>query len=232
MLLAAAVGAHGAQPARWRTYADPQSRFTFEFPEDLGTPGPGTNDGFGDRVAAVRFSGLTGLGGEAVLTRGPVVLDIQALGGLYDPIALEAVPDAMRRQIEASRPAVTPASLCSLLGEADHLSGATALTEPVRTAARQLDRMRNLDPRIIRCDVDGAVITFHKEATFESGTVTARQHIFGAIRFLPAPHSAFHIVRATNTRPSAEELDRLTRMVRSFRGNGLRPTAYGLGLRA
>jgi hypothetical protein len=44
----------------------------------------------------------------------------------------------------------------------------------LRDAARQLDRMRNIDPLVARCKVDGQVATFHKEATFESGTISTR----------------------------------------------------------
>src|SRR5688572_14178572 len=87
VLIVTAIAGAAAQDAGWMTYRDPQGRFTFQYPPSFGTPGRGTDDGFGDRVAAVRFSNLMGPGGEAVLTTGPIVVDIQALGGLYDPIA-------------------------------------------------------------------------------------------------------------------------------------------------
>ena len=121
LLAALSAVSPGAQAPGWTTYRDAQGRFSFDYPQQFGTPGRGTNDGFEDRVAAVRFSGLAGLGGEAALTRGRVVMDVQALGGLYDPITFEAFPDAMRRQILAVLPPVTPQSACQLLAVADHV---------------------------------------------------------------------------------------------------------------
>jgi hypothetical protein len=167
-------------------------------------------------VAAVRFSDLEGLGGEAVLTTGPIVVDVQALGGLYDSLALQVFPDAVRAQVVAARPAVTRATFCQVLGASDHLGAATGLPERVREAARNVDRMRNIDPRVVRCQTAGDTVTFHKEATFASGGMSSRQHIFGALRFLDGPFSAFHIVRAAVTAPTGEELDVLTGIVRSF----------------
>jgi len=200
----------------WATYADPRGRFTFRYPEAFGTPGPGTNDAFGDRVAAIRFSALHGLGGEAVLTRGPLLLDVQALGGLYDSIALEVIPEAARAEIEKGRPVVTSATFCQLLGAPDHVGAAPALPPELAEAARRLDRMRNVDPAVVRCDVRDRVAVFHKEATFESGTTSARQHIVGAVRFLDPPWSGFHIVRALPTAPTAADIDTLERIVRTF----------------
>jgi hypothetical protein len=210
-----------AQDARSTVYRDPQGRFTFEYPVSFGTPGRGTDDGLGERVAAVRFSNLVGLGGEAVLTTGPIVVDVQALGGLYDPIALQVFPDAIKAQVVAARPAITRDGFCQLLGAADHLSAAAGLPERVREAARNVDRMRNIDPRVVRCQVVGDTVTFHKEATFASSAASPRQHIFGALRFLDGPFSAFHIVRAGLAPPSDEDLDALARIVRSF--NAARP---------
>ena len=216
VLIVTTIGAASFQSPGLATYRDPQGRFTFEYPVSFGTPGRGTDDGFRDRVAAVRFANLMGLGGEAVLTTGPIVVDVQALGGLYDPIALQVFPDAIQAQVVAARPPVTRASFCQALGAADHLGAAAGLPERVREAARSVDRMRNIDPRIVRCQMAGDTVTFHKEATFVSGAVSARQHIFGALRFLDGPFSAFHIVRAAPAAPTDEELDVLTRIVGSF----------------
>jgi hypothetical protein len=229
-LLAAlsAVGP-GAQAPGWTTYRDARGRFSFDYPQQFGTPGQGTNDGFGDRVAAVRFSGLAGLGGEAALTRGRVVMDVQALGGLYDPITLEAFPDAMRRQIVAVLPPVTPQSACQLLAVADHVPADRGLTANVLEGARRLDRMRNVAPRLVRCDVTGGVLVFHKETTFESGLPPVRQHIFGALRFLTPEGDAFQILRVLATAPTAADLETLERLVRSF-STGVRGPA-GAGSR-
>jgi hypothetical protein len=67
-----------AQGEPQREYADPARRFRFSCPASFGEPSPGTNDGFGDRVAAIRFSLFSSaIGGEAALTRG---CTIRALG--------------------------------------------------------------------------------------------------------------------------------------------------------
>jgi hypothetical protein len=216
VLIVTAIAGAAPQNPGLATYRDPQGRFTFEYPVSFGTPGRGTDDGFGDRVAAVRFSNLMGLGGEAALTTGPIAVDVQALGGLYDPIALQVFPDAIKAQVVAARPAVTRDGFCQRLGAADHLGAAAGLPERVREAARNVDRMRNIDPRVVRCQITGDTVTFHKEATFASGAMSARQHIFGALRFLDRPFSAFQIVRAALAPPTDEDLDALARIVRSF----------------
>ena len=206
----------GAQAPGWTTYRDPAGRFTFDYPASFGTPSRGTNDGFEDRVAAVRFSGLTGLGGEAAVTRGRVVLDLQAFGGLYDPIALEVFPEAMRRQIVAALAPITPESACRLLAAADHVPGDRGLPANVVEAARRVDRFRNVSPRLLRCEVRDGVLIFHKEATFDSSVPPARQHIFGALRFLTPQGDAFQLVRALPAPPPAAELETLERVVRSY----------------
>jgi hypothetical protein len=211
-----AVTARGAQDAAVRTYTDPQGRFRFEYPVSFGAPQRGTNDGFGDRLAAVRFSGLTGLGGEAVLTRGPLVLDMQALGGLYDPIALEVLPETTRRAVEAQRMRVDIDTLCLALGTNQHLAAFTGSPQ-VLAAIKVVEQMRNVSPRVVRCDVSGDRVVFHKEATFEAGTVSARQHIIGAVRYLSGDEgTAFHIVRVLPSAPSAAQLTELGALVRSF----------------
>ena len=206
----------GAQAPGWATYRDAQGRFSFDYPQQFGAPGRGTNDGFEDRVAAVRFANLRGLGGEVALTRGRVVLDIEALGGLYDPIALEIFPDPLRRQVVGVLAPVTAGSFCRLLAAPDHLGGANGLGPAVLDGARRIDRMRNVEPRVVRCDVQAGVAVFHKEATFETPAAAVRQHLFGALRFLDPPYSAVQFVRGLTTPPSAEDLETAAGIVRSF----------------
>lgn len=203
-------------PPGWQTYTDPQKRFAFDYPPAFGTPGRGTDDGFQTRTAAIRFSGLAGLGGEAVVTSGPITVDVQALGGLYDSFARGVFPDADLAVVLNALPAPAPSNFCALLGTADHLAGQTL---PVRlvAAARQVDQMRNLDPVVHRCDLTGDVVVFHKEATFAAGAIKARQHVYGVVRFLPAPFSSFQIVRGSTTPPAAAELEMLAQVAGTFR---------------
>jgi hypothetical protein len=78
-VLLALLGLTLAQTATLVEYVDPRGRFRFTYPSSFGAPYPGTNDGDGDRLAALRFERLsTGLGGEAALTRGFPLVDLQA----------------------------------------------------------------------------------------------------------------------------------------------------------
>ncbi len=220
MVLSAAIVT--AQSPAQATYRDPGGRFTFDYPVSFGMTITGTNDGFGDRVAAVRFSGFEpgSLGGELAVLRGAVLLDIQALGGLYDPITLEVFPDAQRRQVVATIPVVSGRNLCALLAQEDHL-GAAALPAQLLDAARRIDRTRNVSPRVVTCETRGRTIVFHKEATYEAPGlgpgVSARQQIFGAIRFLDGPWTSVQLIRGLRSAPSRADLDTLARVVDSFR---------------
>ena len=188
-----------AQGEPQREYADPARRFRFSYPASFGEPSPGTNDGFGDRVAAIRFSVFSsGIGGEAALTRGFPVVDLQAAGGLYDAIALEVFPEAIRRQIVGALQPLSATNFCNQVAMEQHLDPQAAvfatLTAQQRSAIASVDRTRNVSPRVLRCVVEGSTVTFDKEAAFAPGG--PRQHVYGAVRFLEAPYSTFQIVRA------------------------------------
>jgi hypothetical protein len=224
LLLAASVAGQ-----TWVKYSDPQGRFSFSYPTAFGEPSRGSNDGFGDRVAAVKFAtfswgsrnGRIVLGGEAALTRGFVLVDLQALGGLYDAIGLEVFPDPLRARILASLPMLTPASFCSELSKERHADlqnpAIASLTQPQMDAIASVDAMRNIDPRVIRCDAVGDRVTFHKETGFEAGREKGRQNVYGAIRFLRPPFSSFQLVRATQEAPTPEMLTTIEAVVDSFR---------------
>ena len=40
-------------------YQDPQNRFKFYYPAEFGAVSPGTDDGVGSRVAAIRFANFS-----------------------------------------------------------------------------------------------------------------------------------------------------------------------------
>jgi hypothetical protein len=205
-----------AAPQEWPVYRDPKGRFEFRYPPEFGAPERGTGDGFRDRVAAVRFGALSGLGGEAALTKGRVLVDIQAVGGLHDDISMQVFPDALRARIE---PHVTPLTLenfCANLGLQDHLPPNLPFEPTLVEMIRSVDRTRNEDPKVVLCARSGPVITFHKEATFTAGVVRARQQLYGAIRFLPEPYSSFQFVRGALIAPAPGDLDTMTRLVQSF----------------
>ena len=207
-----------AQGEPQREYADRARQFRFAYPASFGDPSPGTNDGFGDRVAAIRFSVFSsGIGGEAALTRGVPVIDLQAAGGLYDAIALEVFPEAIRRQIVGALPPLSATNFCDQIAVEQHLdpkaSVLATLTAQQRSAIASVDRMRNVNPRVLRCIVEGSTVTFDKEAAFAPGG--PRQHVYGAVRFLEAPYSTFQIVRA-GPAPDASLLNQMTTVVTSW----------------
>lgn len=217
VLLAVTVVPSPARTAQdWPVYRDARGRFEFRYPPDLGNPQPGSDDGFRDRVAAVRFPITSTLGNQATLTKGRVLLDVQAAGGLYDDITLQVFPDAMRAKVEQLLPPLTIDNLCATLGMQDHLPAQLPFDAKIADMVRSIDRMRNEDPKVIRCNRVDDVVTFHKEATFVAGVVKARQQIYGAVRFLPAPYSSFQFVRAGLVPPSASEIENISRLVRSF----------------
>jgi hypothetical protein len=92
------------QPAAATVYRDPAGRFTFSYPSTFGSIGPGTDDGFQDRVAVFRFSAFPArFGGEPALTRGFPLIDLQAVGGLYDSLTLGVFPEPLRSQVVGHR---------------------------------------------------------------------------------------------------------------------------------
>lgn len=212
----------------WLKYTDQKNQFSFSYPPTLGKPSQGTNNGVGDRVAAIRFSEFSSgvqngqiiLGGEAALTKGFVLVDIQALGGLYDSITLEIFPDTLRNNIISSLPILTATNFCGELAKEQHVdlskSDFASLSQQQKDAIVSMDKTRNIDPKVIRCDVNGDTVTFHKEATVELGQAKNRQNIYGAIHFLKPPFSSFQIIRATTETPSQEMLETITSVVNSI----------------
>lgn len=209
-----------------QTYRDSRNRFAFTYPASFGTTSPGTNDGFGDRVAAIRFSafsaGVRGrvlvLGGEAVLTRGFPLVDLQAVGGLYDSITLEIFPAAMRAVVLKNLRPLTTANLCDAIAGEQHADPAApefaALRPEIRQAIGNVDRMRHLEPKLVSCEVSGDTVTFDNEVAVEKGG--ERQHVYGAVRFLPAPYSTFQLIRGTWKAPAPMMLTQLTGVVKSW----------------
>lgn len=151
------------QPDAIAEYVDTQDRLQFLYPASFGTPSPGTNDGFGDRVASIRFSVFSaGLGGEAVLTRGFPLVDLQAVGGLYDSIALEVFPDPIRSLVVGTLTPLSVDNFCQQLAIEQHLdptnTALDTLTLQQQAAALTIDRMRRVSPRVVLCAMDGATI--------------------------------------------------------------------------
>lgn len=211
----------------WRTYKDTKARFVFLYPAEFGNPSPGTDDGFRNRSAAIRFSefsaGVHGLriilGGEAVLTAGPPRLDLQAAGGLYDPITLQIFPAQIATVVQSALPVLTAAAFCDAIGRDQHIDPAdtrlSALTPDQRKVIPSVDRMGNVAPKILRCDLSGATVTFDKES--KSDPAGANRHIYGAVRFLPQPYSTFQLIRGSADAPPTTLLNQITTVVNSWK---------------
>lgn len=211
----------------WRTYQDPQSRFLFMYPGAFGQPSPGTDNGFRDRAAAIRFSKFSAgvharriiLGGEAVLTAGPPQLDLQAAGGLYDSMTLQIFPAPIAAVIRNALPVLTAANFCDAIGHEQHLDPAdgrlNTLTAKQKAAIAAIDRMGNFAPKVLHCEVSASTVTFDKESA--SDPARPSRHIYGAIHFLPRPYSSFQFVRGSSDAPSTSLLQQITRVVNSWK---------------
>lgn len=207
-----------AQKAVLVEHRDPRGRFRFSYPKAYGTVSAGTNDGFQGRHAAVRFGAFPAmLGGELVVTRGAPTVDLQALGGLYDSIALEVFPEALRRRIVSLLPRLNAKTFCDALGRSEHLD-TSPLTLPgfspdERAGVRRIDLLRSIDPRVVRCDTQQGVMLFVRETTFDAGG--PRQHIFGAIRFLDGDISSVQLVAGSAAPPREGLVEEMAAVVRS-----------------
>ena len=226
-ILAAGLAMAQSSPEGWRTYQDPRSRFQFEYPDTFGRPSPGNDDSFRNRTAAIRFSQFSAgvharriiLGGEAVLTIGPPQVDLQAAGGLYDPITLQIFPARIAATIQNAMPVLTAGGFCDAIGREQHLDPAdgrlTALTAQQRGAIVTVDRMGNTAPKVLHCEIAAGTVTFDKASALRPAA--ASRHIYGAIRFLPRNYSSFQLVRGSSDAPSTELLQQITMVVNSWK---------------
>jgi hypothetical protein len=218
-----------AQPAGWKKYDDTKDRFSFRYPPDYGKTSRGTNSGFGNRAVALRFTNFSSgiyngnifLGGEAVLTKGRVTLDIQAAGGLYDAISMEVFSKPIRKKLVKILPPLNASNLCEMLVREDHIdlskNGLRSLSSKMKNGIKQIDGMRNLKPKLIFCKVSGNTVSFHKTATFQVGVNQSRQHIYGAVKFLRFPYSSFQMIRGGKDQPEKRTVDSITKLVKSVK---------------
>jgi hypothetical protein len=199
-------------------YRDPGNRFTFSYPSAYGSIGPGTADGLLDRVASFRFDAFPArFGGEPVVTKGFPLIDLQAVGGLYDSLTLEIFPEPLRTRVVSQLPRLTLANFCAALAAARHLDPAlpafASLRPQERAAIAGTDVMRNADPHVVSCRTRGDMITFDKERAFQSGAPL--QHVYGAVRFLTGTYSTFQLI-AGGEAPNAVTVTAIENLVASF----------------
>jgi hypothetical protein len=200
-------------------YRDPGGRFTFSYPPSYGSIGPGTDDGFLDRVAVFRFASFPArYGGEPALTKGFPLVDLQALGGLYDSLTLQIFPEPLRTRVVSQLPRLTLTNFCAALADPRHLDPAlpifSSLTQPQRDAISGTDVMRNASPHVIECRTKGDMITFDKERAFGPGYPL--QHVYGTVRFLTGTYSTFQLIAGGDT-PLPPVRQAIEDLVASFR---------------
>jgi hypothetical protein len=217
LFLFAALGAL-LQQAPTTVYRDPGNRFTFSYPSGYGSIGPGTADGLLDRVASFRFDAFPArFGGEPVVTKGFPLIDLQAVGGLYDSLTLEIFPEPLRTRVVSQLPRLTLANFCASLAESRHLDPAlppfASLRPQEREAIAGTDVMRNANPRVVSCRARGDMITFDKERAFQPGAPL--QHVYGTVRFLTGTYSTFQLI-AGGDAPNATTVDAIANVVASF----------------
>jgi hypothetical protein len=218
-LLSGAIAASLLQPVPTTLYRDPAGRFTFSYPSTFGSTSPGTSDGYLDRVAVFRFASFPArFGGEPALTRGFPLIDLQALGGLYDYLTLDIFPEPLRTRVVSQLPRLTLANFCPALAAPRHLDPGlpvfASLRPQEREAIASTDMMRNTNPRVIECRTSGDLITFDKERAFAPGYPA--QHVYGAVRFLAGTYSTFQLIAGGDT-SSPAMLKTIEELVGSFK---------------
>jgi hypothetical protein len=199
-------------------YRDPANRFTFSYPSTYGSIGPGTDDGFQDRVTVFRFSSFPArFGGEPALTKGFPLVDLQALGGLYDHLTLGIFPDPLRARVVSQLPRLTLANFCTVLAETQHLDPAlpvfASLKPQEREAISGTDVLRNDSPKVIECRTAGDMVTFDKERAFAPGYPP--QYVYGTVRFLSGSYSTFQLI-AGGFAPDRAMMQTIEDLVASF----------------
>jgi hypothetical protein len=220
VLLASGLWRAAAAPPELLVYEDPKGRFTVSYPPGFGAPSRGTNDGFADRAAAIRFAAFSseGVGGELVVTQGPPTLDLQAAGGLHDSIAREALPERWRQTVIAALPRLTAANVCRAIAAATHLDPAAPALAPMpapgRAAVAHLDSLGNIDPVVDACETRNGVTVFRKSARITAGA--PRRSLDGVVRFLDGRYSSVQIVRAAAATPAAR-LEEMRLVLESWR---------------
>src|SRR5262249_26983990 len=97
-----------------------------------------------------------------------------------------------------------------------NLSALASLPPQQKGSIRQVDVLRNTNPRLLTCRASGDVVVFDKERSFSAGDPV--QHVYGAVRFLSAPYSTFHVI-AGGDPPDPATLTVLSDLVKSFKAS-------------
>ena len=75
--------------------------------------------------------------------------------------------------------------------------------------------MGNIKARVVRSEVVDGVMSFEKEAALH--LTVASRHIYGSIRFLPAPYSSFQLIRGSAEAPGEPLIRQIAAVVNSWK---------------
>ncbi|MCX5704269.1 MAG: hypothetical protein NT066_07260 [Candidatus Omnitrophica bacterium] len=220
---------------KWDVYRDPESRFEFSYPANFGIPTPDIRVDMPDGDSGEMFffpqfshgfsNGKIVLEGDFVVRSGRVWVGAQALGGLYDPMTLSALidtfPPALQEKLFEQARNLTNSNFCSELSKAEHITidnpALVNLSSDRKQAVIELDRMRNLDPKVITCQILDDTVIFDKQVLAQFGKFSSIQHIYGAVRFLKGNFTSVQFIRITHEPPTEKLLETMTKVVQSFK---------------
>jgi len=220
---------------KWSIFRDAQNRFEFSYPANFGTPifdikVDVSGDDSGEAFFFPQFShgvsnGKVVLEGDFVVRSGRVWVGAQALGGLYDPISvggfISAFPPILQKKLFELAEGLTMSNFCDELSKTEHIAiddpSLVDLSGERKQAVIELDRMRNLNPKVITCKISGDTVVFDKQVLAQFGEFSGIQHIYGAIRFMKGPFTSVQFIRITCEPPSDELLEIMAKVVQSFK---------------
>lgn len=211
----------------WVVYEDTLGRFRFLYPPEFGPFAEGSGSGSRERLAALRPMGFAALGrasgvfrgGEVVLTRGPILMDYSAAGGLRDYFGRDGFPDSIEKVLNARLTPITPENLCRLLGDTEPFLldslGLTHLSPDLRGWLVRLHRDDHENPVVHYCERMDRIVVFH-ETSGEDSPSEPDRHVYGAVHFLAGEYSSFQFVVMSSHSPLPFELGQIVWMLRSF----------------
>ena len=124
----------------------------------------------------------------------------------------------MRAMLLAALPPLTAANFCAEIGRAQHIDPAipafSSFTPQQRQAVGRVDRMRNLEPKVLRCEVAGDRVAFDKEASLDAAD--GRRRIYGAVRFLRGRYSTFQMIGQGGDAPAPGRIEQMAAVVESW----------------
>lgn len=161
------------------------------------------------------------------IRRAPLRLNCLALGAFYTGYDRKAFDEALPgigARVIAALEEPTPKTLCGLMARQRHLDvegpAFADLSEEDRRALVGFDTQANWQIKIMRCEVDGAVVVFTKERALAETAPELLAYDYGAVRFLHGRFASIAFVGVALDKPPSHVVDRMGEVVRSYREIG------------